>query len=167
MDRLILLRHGRAERFAASGRDFDRSLEPRGEREVAAVAGRLADAGFSPDMVLLSPSTRTRETWAAAKALFPNALIDLCDELYSADAAGVLRLAEAAGERAKTVLVIGHNPGLQDLAAQLLREGSAPPSLIAKAESQFPPSAAAVFLIDDRGRPAYDGLFLPQTQDAD
>jgi phosphohistidine phosphatase len=167
MDRLILLRHGRAERFAASGRDFDRALEPRGEREVAAVAGRLADAGFSPDLVLLSPSARTRETWAAAKAVFPDTRAELCDELYSADAPGVLRLAETAGEQVKTVLVVGHNPGLQDLAAQLLREGSAPASLIAKAESQFPPSAAVVFLIDAHGRPAYDGLFLPQTQDAD
>ena len=167
MDRLILLRHGQAERFAASGRDFDRALEPRGAREAAAVAQRLADAGFAPDLVLLSPSTRTRETWAAAKALFPNALMDVCDELYSADAEGVLRLAEAAGDRAKTILVVGHNPGLQDLAAQLLRDGSAPASLIARAESQFPPAAAAAFLIDAHGRPSYDGLFLPQTQDAD
>jgi phosphohistidine phosphatase len=167
MDRLILLRHGRAERFAASGRDFDRSLEPRGEREVAAVAGRMADAGFSPDLVLLSPSARTRGTWAAAQALFPNALMDVCDELYSADAEGVLRLAASAGERARTVMVIGHNPGLQDLTAQLLREGAAPASLVSRAESQFPPAAAAAFLIDAHGRPAYDGLFLPQTQDAD
>lgn len=167
MDRLILLRHGRAEAFAASGRDFDRRLEPRGEREVAAVTGRLADAGFTPDLVLLSPSARTRETWSAAKPRFPNARVDLRDELYTADAEGVLELAAAAGEQVGTVLVVGHNPGLQDLAAQLLREGAAPASLIGRAESQFPPAAAAVFLIDGLGRPAYDGFFLPQTQDAD
>jgi phosphohistidine phosphatase len=59
------------------------------------------------------------------------------------------------------VMVVGHNPGLQELTVRLLTEGSAPASLIARAQRQFPPASAAVFLFDDQGRPAYDGLFFP------
>ena len=50
---------------------------------------------------------------------------------------------------------------LQELAVQLLVEGSSPTSLIAKATRNFPPAAAAVFLIDGNGRPHFDGLFYP------
>ena len=51
------------------------------------------------------------------------------------------------------------------LAVQLLIEGSAPPSLIARATRQFPTAAAAVFLFDANGRPSYDGLFFPERWD--
>ena len=71
MDRLILLRHGKAEAHAASGQDFDRPLTERGRRDVALVARRLAEAGQVPDLVLVSPAARARETWEAmARAVF-------------------------------------------------------------------------------------------------
>jgi phosphohistidine phosphatase len=59
-------------------------------------------------------------------------------------------------------MVVGHNPGLQELAVRLLREGGAPPSLVAKAQHRFPTASAAVFLFDAEGRPSYDGLFFPE-----
>src|SRR5438094_761470 len=65
MDRLILLRHAKAENDAPSGDDFDRPLAPRGRREAAAMAGQLAALGIRPDLALVSPSLRTRETWEA------------------------------------------------------------------------------------------------------
>ncbi|MDB5426461.1 MAG: sixA [Phenylobacterium sp.] len=162
MDRLILFRHGKAEPESASGEDFDRRLSPRGVRESVQMGAHLADLGFAPDLVLVSPSARTRETWAAAEPHFPKAQARFDDELYHADSGAVRHEAERAGGTCGTVMVVGHNPGLQELAVRLLMEGSAPSSLIARAQRHFPTAAAAVFLIDDNGRPAFDGLFFPE-----
>ena len=162
MDRLILLRHGKAESESASGDDFDRRLAPRGIRESAAMAHTLADLGFNPDVVLVSPSARTRETWTAAEAAFPTARVTFDADLYHADSGGVRHAVEAAGRTARTLMVVGHNPGLQELAVRLLKEGHAPASLVAKAQHRFPTASAAVFLFDAEGRPSYDGLFFPE-----
>lgn len=162
MDRLILLRHGKAERDSESGDDFDRKLAPRGVRESAAMAETLADLGLSPDIVLVSSSVRTRETWAACQASFPKAHARLERQLYLAEEREIRAMAETAGETSRCVMVVGHNPGLQELAIRLLSEGAAPATLIAKAHGAFPPAAAAVFLFDAAGRPAYDGLFFPK-----
>lgn len=162
MDRLILFRHGKALLDSESGDDFDRRLAPRGQRESQAMGESLADLGLKPDLALVSSSARTRETWAAAEPAFPGAEVRYEDELYHADSLAVRHAAESAGKTHGTVMVVGHNPGLQELAVRLLTEGSAPPSLIARAQRDFPPAAAAVFLIDANGRPSFDGLFFPE-----
>jgi phosphohistidine phosphatase len=164
MNRLILLRHGKAEADSASGDDFDRKLAARGAVESAQMAAHLADMGFLPDVVLVSAAARTRETWAACEPSFPGARARFAPELYHADSIGVRREAERAGDGVGTVMVVGHNPGLQELTVQLLMEGSSPSSLIAKATRQFPTAAASVFLFDDNGRPAFDGLFFPERE---
>lgn len=165
MDRLILFRHGKAEHESASGEDFDRPLAARGASDSAAMAESLSRLGLIPDLVLISPAARTRETWAAAEAAFPQAEVRLEPDLYHADAGAIRRVAEAAGAGRRAVMVVGHNPGLQELAVDLLREGSAPASLVARAQRRFPTAAAAVFLIDTAGKPAFDGLFFPERGD--
>ena len=162
MDRLILLRHGKAERESVGGDDFDRKLTERGKRESAAMAANLADLGMVPDLVLVSPAARTRETWAAAQGAFPASAWRIEQSLYHAEERVVRQLAEAAGESSGTVMVVGHNPGLQELAIRLLSEGSAPAPLLARAHAAFPTASAAVFLFDAVGRPSYDGLFYPR-----
>jgi phosphohistidine phosphatase len=162
MDRLILLRHGKAEHNSASGQDFDRRLTPRGERESRAMAETLADMGFQPDVALVSPAARTRGTWSAAEPVFPKAQAVFEEDLYHADSGVVRRFAERAGRSAGTVMMVGHNPGLQELAVELLLEGGCEGSLVSRARNQFPTATAAVFLFDAAGRPAYDGLFFPQ-----
>ena len=164
MERLILLRHGKAEPDSVSGDDFDRRLSARGARESAEMGAHLADMGFRPDLALVSPAARTRETWEAMQASFPDADVRPCDELYHAEAEVIRRTAEEADGAAKTVMVVGHNPGLQELAVALLTEGGAPGGLLQRAMRNFPPGAAAVFLIDGNGRPHYDGLFFPERQ---
>ena len=162
MDRLILLRHGKAESESVSGDDFDRRLAPRGVTESAAMARTLAELGFMPNVALVSPAARTRETWAAAEAAFPGAKVAFDGDLYNSDSEGVRRAAQAVGRTAGTVLVIGHNPGLQELTVRLLMEGHAPSTLIHRAQHRFPTAAASVFLFDAEGRPNYDGLFYPE-----
>jgi phosphohistidine phosphatase len=165
MDRLILFRHGKAEQDSASGDDFDRRLAPRGERESASMGERLAELGLTPDLALISPAARARGTWSAAEAAFPRAEARFDDDLYHADAGTIRRAAEQAGHDRATVMVVGHNPGLQELTLQLLLEGAADGSLIARASRQFPTAAAAVFLFDNAGRPQFDGLFFPERED--
>ncbi|WP_340645954.1 histidine phosphatase family protein [Phenylobacterium sp.] len=161
MDRLILLRHGEAERDAPSGDDFDRRLARRGIAASAAMGETLADLGFCPDVVLVSAAARTRDSWEAVSKAFPKAQVRFEDSLYLAEPERVRALVKAAGAACATVMVVGHNPGLQDLTVQMLRAGGAPPALIAKAQNGFPTAAAAVFLFDHAGRPSYDGLFFP------
>jgi phosphohistidine phosphatase len=161
MDRLILLRHGKAEPDSESGDDFDRRLAERGVLETAEMARELAQMGFQPDVVLVSPAARTRDTWAAAQETFPNAEARFEDELYHAASGAIRHAVERAGEGCRTVMVVGHNPGLQELTVQLLQEGGAPVGLVAKAQRNFPTAAASVFLFDANGRPHYDGLFYP------
>jgi phosphohistidine phosphatase len=161
MERLILLRHGRAEPDSATGDDMDRRLEPRGVEDSVLMGHRLADMGFHPHKVLVSPSARTQETWEAAAPAFPFIEVEVQAELYNASAGEIRQAAQRAGLGKQTILVVGHNPGLQELVMQLLVEGDSPTTLIAKAARGFPPAAAAAFLIDANGKPAYDGLFYP------
>ncbi|MGZ3369836.1 MAG: SixA phosphatase family protein [Caulobacteraceae bacterium] len=140
MDRLILLRHGKAEADAPSGQDFDRALTGRGRRDAALVARTLADNGEAPDLVLVSPAARAKETWEAAASYFPKARVEWAPALYHIDPQGILDLAGA--RKARTVMVVGHNPGLGELAAHLARQvGSID-------FPGFPTGAAAIIAFD-------------------
>jgi phosphohistidine phosphatase len=162
MDRLILLRHGKAEPDSVSGDDFDRRLASRGEVESADMGARLADMGFNPDVVLVSPAARARGTWEQASVHFPKAEVRFDDALYHADSVTIRREAQKVLETCSTVMVVGHNPGLQELTIALLQEGHAPSGLISRAQHNYPTATAAIFLIDDNGRPHFDGLFFPE-----
>jgi phosphohistidine phosphatase len=162
MDRLILLRHGDAERDSETGEDFDRRLSARGREESARMGETLAEFGLVPDLVLVSAATRTRETWAALAQSFPQARVAFEDDLYLAEPERVRRAIEQACDGCGALMVIGHNPGLQELALGLLVEGSAQASAVDRVNNGFPTAAAAVFLFDGHGRPAYDGVFFPR-----
>ena len=143
MDRLILLRHGKAEADAASGKDFDRALTDRGRRDVLLVAQALAQAGVRPDLVLVSPAARTTQTWAAMAELFPSARVEQAAALYDIAPDALLQLARNEAGGAGTVMVVGHNPGLGQLAAWLAQDAPAGPARIRIMEG-FPTAAAAV-----------------------
>jgi phosphohistidine phosphatase len=162
MDRLILLRHAKAESEAESGDDFDRRLAPRGQREAEAVGVQLAAEGARPDLALVSPAARTRETWELAAAALADAEVRFEPSLYNAEAQTILRLAERLGKGRGTVVVVGHNPGLQELAVRLLRDGHAPAAFLVRAQRHFPPAAAALFDIDAAGRATASGLCYPE-----
>jgi len=162
MRRLILLRHAKAEGDAPSGDDFDRALAPRGQREARAVAAKMAALGLHPDVALVSPALRTRQTFEAVDEALPGAQAHFDRSLYNADAGALRQLAQEAGEDAGTVLVVGHNPGVQELAVRLMAEGHAPAAYLARATIAFPPAAMAVFAMDETGRAVAEGLHLPE-----
>lgn len=158
MKRLILMRHGKAERSSPAG-DFERALADRGRSDAALMGRLLLDEGLIPDIGLVSTARRTRETWAQVSLSFPEALTSALAGLYNAEAGRILFEAESAGLEHDCVMVVGHNPGMHALTVGLLREGGAGAALIARAESRFPTSTVAAFTFDPAGRPVYDGLF--------
>jgi len=144
MQRLILLRHGKTERDAPSGQDFDRVLTERGRRDSVLIARALARGGFSPDLAVVSPAARALETWQAAAPAFPKARILLDASLYNAAPETILEVASAQGSDADTVLVVAHNPGLHQLALTLAQRCADAPER-AQIYAAFPTAAAAVF----------------------
>ncbi|MBO9557570.1 MAG: histidine phosphatase family protein [Caulobacter sp.] len=159
MDRLILMRHGKAEAHAASGGDFERALAPRGQNDSALMGKVLARAGLSPDLALVSSARRTRETWAAAAPAFPQARSELRRDLYHAEAQEVLSAIREEAPDGGTVMVVGHNPGLHELALRLALGGPAEPAQLAQLRGKFPTATVAVFAIDPDGAPTLSHLF--------
>jgi phosphohistidine phosphatase len=160
MDRLILMRHASAERRALSGEDFDRPLTQGGAADAAVVAQALAKDGLTPGVALVSGALRTVETWNAMREAFPKTRVKVMRELYNASPIEILDALE--GTTAATVIVVGHNPGIHELAVGLLREGGAGMAVIGKVAARFPPATAVAFVVDDNGRAAYDGMFYAE-----
>ena len=121
MRRLILMRHAKTERDAPSGKDQDRRLDARGHADCAEMATWLARSGYTADLVLVSTATRAQETWQQVNAAIPSLQAEHLPELYGAGPSDLLHAVHAeTTPMTKTVLVIGHNPGLHELALALL-----------------------------------------------
>lgn len=116
---LILLRHAHAEHGTAGGIDVERALSPNGEKEADSAGMWLTEQGASPDRVLCSPAVRARQTCERALAKLGIAQDILIDpRIYDATPASLLALLdEQSGS--ECVLLVGHNPGLENLAALL------------------------------------------------
>ena len=152
MMRLILMRHGEAERPHPGLEDFDRALDDVGRAEARRMGVALAQAGFTPDLALVSSARRTLETWAAAAAAFPaDIAVEQRRGLYAASAATLAAsVAEAAG-RAETVMLVGHNPGIHQYALHLSLQADGPRAR-QQSLGRFPTGSAAVFAIGPDGR---------------
>ncbi len=160
MRRLILFRHGKAEAGSAGGGDVNRPLARRG-REDAAIMGRLlAGQGLAPDLGLVSSALRARQTWDCARAAFPHARVQVVPGLYEASAEAVMAQVEAADGSAATIMVVGHNPGLQELAVSLVVEAGGAASDIARVAGKFPTASMVIFAADAAGRLVFDELLL-------
>lgn len=126
--RLMLLRHAKAEKAEGAMRDRDRPLNARGRADALEIAVYLGDHHLLPDRVIVSSARRTRETWERIATEISTApAVEYEDRLYDAGTETILAVIRAAGRKAATLLVIGHNPGLHDTARRLIaqRSGSA------------------------------------------
>jgi len=122
--RLLILRHAKAERGAPGMRDRDRPLNPRGRKDSSRMGAYLARHALLPDYALVSPALRTRETWDGAASAFPAPVpADFEERLYDAGADTIVAALRAMASRARTLLVVGHNPGLHEAARLLIASG--------------------------------------------
>ncbi len=122
MDRtLVLLRHAKADRPNGVA-DIDRPLTDRGHADSAAAGAWLAKQGHAPDLVLCSPSKRTRQTWhsvVVAAALSSAPTVRYERDIYDGGADELLKVVQSADPAARVVVLIGHNPSISSL-SQLL-----------------------------------------------
>lgn len=122
---LVLLRHAKAER-ASGTPDVDRPLTDRGHADASAAGAWLATQGFLPDLVICSPTRRTRQTWHGVALALPAApTVHYEKQAYAARPEDLLSLVRAVTDAVRTVLVISHNPGISLLSKLLDPDGEA------------------------------------------
>ena len=142
---LLLLRHAKAETWSSAEGDHGRRLSGRGRRDAAEAGRWLVANGYQPDVVLCSSSTRTRETWAAVAGELAGAGegVELVNEdrIYDAHVDDLLAVVREVEPTKRTVLLVGHAPGVPALAALLDRSGSS------ELESHFPTCAVAALTV--------------------
>ena len=131
MRRLLLLRHAKTESDAPSGRDQDRRLDNRGRQDAADIGGWIGrHPALFPVLVLVSHAIRAHQTWEIAweamKDRVPEPEVELVPELYGADPAQLLQTIHSASETdPKRLMLVGHNPGMHEMALALAGSGDA------------------------------------------
>ncbi len=152
--RLVILRHAKAEPYAAS--DFDRALSDRGRRDAKAAGAWLAAEGVTADAALVSAAVRAAETFnLVSEAAGWDVVPELDRALYASDEDGVIDAIGATDESVGTLVVVGHNPTMGML-AQLVDDGDGPPDAVDRLVLGYPTSAVTVFALRgswDRLRP--------------
>jgi phosphohistidine phosphatase len=130
MRRLMLLRHAKTENDAPSGRDQDRRLDNRGRHDAAEIGSWIGRNPPFPSLVLVSHAVRALQTWETAweamKELVPEPEVELMAELYGADISQLLETIRSASVAdPERLMIVGHNPGMHELAIALAGSGDA------------------------------------------
>jgi phosphohistidine phosphatase len=143
MKRLTLLRHATADTKDARVADFDRPLSRKGVSEATAMAKRLFERELIPEFVLTSPSVRTQQTTEifVRELEIPLRKLRRDERLYLAQPEDILEAIRATGPRIAHLMVVGHNPGLSELARRLT-----PPNTL----EDLPTAAVCTMLFDVR-----------------
>ncbi|MFN2167340.1 MAG: SixA phosphatase family protein [Anaerolineae bacterium] len=118
---LTLLRHGKSDWNAAFDSDYDRPLAERGRRDSPFVGEYFADLELVPDLIVSSPAERARQTAQLfAEGAGYGRAIRWEDRMYAASSGELMSVLRTFPDDAEHVLMIGHNPGFEDLAARLI-----------------------------------------------
>jgi phosphohistidine phosphatase len=122
--RLMLLRHAKSEKAEPGMNDHPRRLNARGKNDASVIGAYMTRHALAADLVLVSTAERTRQTWervAAALSKPPRVVYE--ERLYNAGAEAIIALVKKTAPAVRTLLVIGHNPGLHDAARRLIASG--------------------------------------------
>ena len=147
MHQLLLLRHAKSSWDDIAVSDRDRPLNARGRRAAAAMRREMRELGLAPDLILVSAAKRTMETMAALEPWDDTPLIEPMDDLYLASEVRLFAALAEVAETVRSVLLIGHNPGLHELAVALTDPGTSAGRLVQTIEEGFPTMALAEFSI--------------------
>jgi len=125
MRRLILFRHAKAEPSEPGMEDHARVLVDRGRKDAAKIGVYMAGHGIIPDKVVISPAARTQETWKYTAAAFrPSPAAMSAAPLYDATPHAIFGVIKSVPVSAQTLLIVGHNPGLHEVALMLIASGN-------------------------------------------
>jgi phosphohistidine phosphatase len=143
MRRLLLLRHAKAAAQAGGG-DRERPLNGRGRQDALRIGQYLAAESLVADAALVSDSRRTRETLDLVLQALKRRLPFVVDpDLYAAPSSIILRAVQHTAREVASLLAVGHNPGIAELAVELV--GRASEADLAQLTSKFPTSGLAIF----------------------
>lgn len=132
MKTLFLLRHAKSD-YPAGARDFDRPLNPRGRNAALAMGEEMRRLNLAADHILASPAARVKETLALASDGYGGRMpVDYREDLYLAAPETLLAFIHALDEEHERLLIVGHNPGLQQLALLLGADGPERETISAK-----------------------------------
>jgi len=143
LKRLFLLRHALALPAESGCEDIKRALAPRGVEDAKALAGVMRLKGYRPDFALCSPATRTRQTLEPIEERIAPGDTACPMILYTGGAGDLLAQIQSVSPSYDQVLLVGHNPGIAQLAALLTGRGGE--SLLQRLREGFKPGALAVF----------------------
>jgi phosphohistidine phosphatase len=153
MRRLMLLRHAKSDWTAPGTRDHDRPLNPRGREAAPKMGAYMARHALLPDLIVASTATRVSETLDLVVPAFEKPPKVSSDRrLYEADADRLLEIIKETPGTAHSLLLVGHNPGIGDLASTLIAAGDV--ETRQRLLEKFPTAGLAVidFAIDDWGK---------------
>ena len=164
MRRLMLLRHAKTEHDAPSGRDRDRRLDERGRLDAATIGTWIGGHPPLPDTVLVSTAVRAKQTWeiardaikAAAREQVDQPDVEWLDEIYGAEPGQLLQIVRMASATDPAhLMLVGHNPGMHELALMLSGGGDA--AAKKALEDNLPTAGLAIldFAIDDWNEVAF------------
>jgi len=120
MRQLLLLRHAKSSWESSTLPDYDRPLEQRGRLAAASMRRAMQGLGLQPDLVLVSSARRTLQTLEALEPWDEMPLIEPMDGLYLAGPEQLLKIVRGTPDLVRSVLVVGHNPGLHEFAVTLV-----------------------------------------------
>ena len=148
MKTLTLLRHAKSDWDDPDQRDFDRALNPRGKRAAETVGRHLRSLGWTFDAVFASPAERVRETLDLLSLGYGERLRPHWERrIYLASAPGLMDVLGDVPDDPASVLLAGHNPGLEDLVLTLAADGEG----TAEVEEKFPTASVARLILDVDG----------------
>ena len=150
MRRLMLLRHAKSDWTAPGARDHDRTLNPRGREAASKMGAYMARHALVPDLIVASSATRVTETLDLVVPAFEKPPKIVSDrQLYEADAASLIAFIKETPREAHSLLLVGHNPGLGELASMLIAAGDV--ETRQRLLEKFPTGGLAVidFAVDD------------------
>jgi phosphohistidine phosphatase len=140
---LFLLRHAKSSWGDPTLSDAERPLASRGRRDAKRIAEHLRRLGIEPELVLCSTAVRTRETLDLVRPALPNSKLTLEQDLYAAGIDELLARIRQVPETVESVMLIGHNPGLHQLALVLASTGDE----LERLEAKFPTAALATLTL--------------------
>lgn len=148
MRQLFLLRHAKSGWDNPTLEDYHRPLAPRGRKAAPLMGREMARRGWLPDLALVSSAARTRETWELAGAQLPVPCpAQFSETIYEAAPWRILAEINNVPDEVESLLVVGHNPGLE-LLAKMLADPSSDNSVLDRLSAKFPTAAIARLEVD-------------------
>jgi phosphohistidine phosphatase len=144
MRRLMLLRHAKSA-WPDGVADHERPLAKRGRTACALMGRYMADEALHPDLTIVSTARRARQTWELVRPAFARDIVEHDEpRIYEASASAILDVVRETGPDVHTLLVVGHNPGLHELALKLIRNENS--SDLSRLQRKYP--TAGLIVID-------------------